>query len=321
MKKVTFGIVNCNRLFYFKSCFESLVESTFDYQNKEFIVVDNASVEEGTKEYLDFLETRGVTVIRKETRNPANEFAIGLNDIVDKSTGDYICMLQGDTQFVLKNWLKEVIDFYDLNQDVVGSVMLDAQRRSRLKQNSHKIFKFQDNRLPPSCKNPFYADTSRDPVSMSADVIYSRKVLNQMGRWHVKNKNHEGGMDSENEMRYKVRSLISQKIMPQYVIAFTSVPQSVAIYTDPRGTQGRVRGNKRYGQYWEAKDETRLKYYDYLSLDEFSTDTIHSIEDIARPIGFEKPLDINGNWLKSPIRPETATQDDWVTLPERETNV
>ena len=55
--KVTFGMVNCNRLFYLKSCFESLIECTLDYPNKEIIIVDNASVEKGTKEYLNSIKS------------------------------------------------------------------------------------------------------------------------------------------------------------------------------------------------------------------------------------------------------------------------
>ena len=314
MKKVTFGIVNCNRLFYLKSCFESLMETTADYENKELIVVDNASVEEGTEEYLKSLELRGVNVIRKTSRDPSNEFAIGLNEIVEKSTGDYLCLLQGDMQFILKGWLREVVEFYELNYDVVGTFILDGQRRARISQNQHQILKFQENRMPKNCKNTFFADLSREPVSMAADAIYSRKVLKEMGPWHIKNLNHEGGMDSENEMRYKVRKMVAEGTMPRYVVAFTSVPQSIAIYTDPRGTQGRVRGNRRYGKYWEAKDSSKWKYYEYVSLEEFVTDKPHSIEDVARPIGFEKAVDKNGNWLKNPVRPETAAPEDWVEL-------
>ena len=52
LPKVSFGLVNCNRLFYLRSCLESLIHCTQDYPNKEIIVVDNASVESGTDEYL-----------------------------------------------------------------------------------------------------------------------------------------------------------------------------------------------------------------------------------------------------------------------------
>lgn len=312
MKKVTFGIVNCNRLFYLKSCLESLLDTTTNYENKEVIVVDNASVEIGTKEYLEEIENRGVKVIRKIERNPANEFAIGLNTIISNASGDYLCMLQGDMQFVLPGWLHDVISFYDKNLDVVGSIMLDAQRR--ITHDSHQLVKFPDERHPLFCKNSFFADLSRDPISPAADAIFSRKVIEQIAPWHEKNVNHEGSLDSESEMRTKVRKLIVDGKMPRYVTAFSAVPQSIAIYTDARGTQGRVRGNKRYGDYWQAKDASGWKYYEYISEYDFQKGKANSIEEIAKPIGFNRFVDSDGNWLKNPIRPETASLTDFVEL-------
>jgi glycosyltransferase involved in cell wall biosynthesis len=312
MKKVSFGIVNCNRLFYLKSCLESLLDTTDDYKEKEIIIVDNASVEKGTAEYLENLEARGLTVVRKNNRNPANEFAIGLNTIISRASGDYLCLLQGDMQFILPGWLQDVVGFYEKNVDVVGSVMLDAQRR--ITHNSHKIIRFSDDRHPTFCKNTFFADFSRDPISPAADAVFSRKVIEQIAPWCEDNKNHEGSMDSENEMRYRILDMMKKQQIPRYVTALSSVPQSIAIYTDSRGTQGRVRDNKRYGDYWQAKDSTGWKYYEYITEQEFLKDTINSIEDVARPIGFSKLLDKNGDWLKNPIRPETALETDYVDL-------
>lgn len=312
MKKVTFGIVNCNRLFYLKSCLESLLDTTKNYENKELIVVDNASVEPGTDDYLNQIQDRGVNVIRKSERNPANEFAIGLNTIVSKATGDYVCMLQGDMQFVLNDWLNDVIAFYDKNLDIVGSVMLDAQRG--ITHASHRIVQFPQERQQLFCKNNFFADLSRDHVSPAADALFSRQVIEQIMPWHERNINHEGGMDSENEMRYKVNKMISEGRMTKYVTALSAVPQAIAIYTDPRGTQGRVRGNRRYGSYWQAKDPNGWKYYDYINEFDYDLSKPNSIEVVAKPIGFEKLVDSNGNWLKNPIRPETATAEDWVEL-------
>lgn len=312
MKKVTFGIVNCNRLFYLKSCFESLLETTEDYSNKELIVIDNASIEKGTSEYLDLLEQRGVSVIRKSERNPSNEYAIGLNEIIKKSTGDYVCLLQGDMQFVMRDWLHEVIEFYEKNLDVVGSFMLDAQRRSTI--SGHDIRQFSNERMPAKAKLNFFADLTRDPISPAGDALYNRKVIEQIGLWSENNVNHEGSLDSENDMRYRVLKLMKEKTIPQYFTAFSSIPQSIAIYTDKRGTQGRVRGERRYGDYWEAKDDLKWKYYELIKLNELNTSRPNSIEDIAQPIGFEKMLDENGNWLKNPIRPESALESDWVTL-------
>ncbi len=79
---VSVGVVNCNRLHYLKSCLESFLECTEDYTNKEVIVVDNASTEEGTEEYLLDLESRGHRVIRMTSRDPSYEFARGLNTMV-----------------------------------------------------------------------------------------------------------------------------------------------------------------------------------------------------------------------------------------------
>ena len=312
MKKVTFGVVNCNRLFYMKSCVESLLDTTKNYSNKEIIVVDNASAEPGTEEYLKSLEIRGAKVIRKIERDPANEYAIGLNEIARLSTGDYVCMLQGDMQFVVDDWLHEIVKFYDLNVDVVGSFMLDAQRKITVA--SHDIKQFNQERMPVASKNKYFADLTRDPISPAADVLYSRHVLEKIAPWSERNVNHEGSLDSENEMRFRIREMMSKGEMQKYVTAFSAVPQSIAIYTDPRGTQGRVRGNKRYGSYWEAKDDSKWKYYEYIKIEEFDTNSPKSIEDIARPIGFSKMLDFQGNWLKNPIRQETAKFEDWEEL-------
>ncbi|NBX39191.1 MAG: glycosyltransferase, partial [Flavobacteriia bacterium] len=45
--------------------------ATKNYENKEIIIVDNASVEAGTHEYLEEIQERGITVIKKNERNPA----------------------------------------------------------------------------------------------------------------------------------------------------------------------------------------------------------------------------------------------------------
>ena len=99
MKKidVTFGIVNCNRLYYLKSCLESLIYCTSDFDSKEIIVVDNASSEAGTEEYLLEKESEGIRVIRQESRDPSNEFAKALNIICKEANGDFIS-IQKDLQ-------------------------------------------------------------------------------------------------------------------------------------------------------------------------------------------------------------------------------
>ena len=164
--KVTFGIINCNRLYYLKSCLESLLYCTEDYANKEIILVDNASVEKGTDKYLLEKEKQGVKVFRKEERDPSNEFAKALNIVAEESSGDYVCPLQGDMQFIMRgDWLKEYVTFYDQNIDKVGCILLDAQRRVRNKKDQY-IETTSDNFL--FCPN-------RNPVSGAADGMFSRR--------------------------------------------------------------------------------------------------------------------------------------------------
>ena len=172
---ITFGFVNCNRLFYLKSCIESLLMCTEDYPNKEFIVVDNHSIEEGTDEYLCDLENRGFKIIKKTKRDPKNEFAIGLNEIVREANGEFVFPLQGDMQFVLKGkWLKEYVDLYRQYPDNIGCIMLDAQRGVTIAATQLGI-------VDSSGEMNFFVDYGRPPTSGAADVMYSRKNVGKNG--------------------------------------------------------------------------------------------------------------------------------------------
>jgi len=313
MPKVTFGIVNCNRFYYLKSCFESIVETTSEYRDKEFIIVDNASSEPGTDQYLKDLESQGARVFRNEKRDPANEFAKGLNTICREATGDFIIPLQGDMQFILNGWLTEYVDFYQKNIDIIGCISLDAQRR--LTHDSH--FRSMSQFIGEGSIK-FCADLERPPFSGAADCMYSRKMIDIFYPWNEENQNHEGTLDSETSMLQKVSMMRSNPQFPykELYCVVPSIPASIAIYTDSRGTNARVRGNKRYGEYWPAKGE-RSKYYETISIDEavlrFSSFPV-SIEDIANPIGWSAPIDENGSWMKNPIRPESADKNDFEDL-------
>lgn len=317
---VSFGIVNCNRLHYLKSCFESLIRTTASYENKEIIVVDNASIESGTKEYLDSIEKiKNVKVIRREKRDPSNEFAKALNLISKEAKGDFICPLQGDMQFVANNWLEDYIEIYQKAVDsagnkITGCIALDAQRNvTNERERSGMSYPI------PTKTNSFVANTLRPPISGCGDVFYPREIIEMIFPWNETNLNHEGTNDSETAMLNKVKKILSGKSREFYMFS-PVIPVSVGIYTDKRGTQGRVRKNKRYGDYWAAKDETVSLYYNifdlnFLNLRFSNRDLPVGIEEIASPIGWDPPI-INGSWLKNPIRPESATESDFVVLYE-----
>jgi hypothetical protein len=329
LPKVSFGIVNCNRLFYLKSCFESLVECTKDYENKEIFIVDNASIEVGTDEYLKSIEDRGYKVFRQNERDPANEFAKALNLIARESTGEFICPLQGDMQFIIRSgWLKEYVEFFQDNIDNVGCILFDAQRSIRNESNKYSEVFGNDFK--------FTFNLSRFPVNGAADVMYSRKMLDKLYPWNEDNKSHEGGEDSETHMLKKAKALFEN--VNDIFFAMPIMPASVAIYTDSRGTNARVRNNRRYGDYWPPKStKNDFQYYDIFEFDEAIMNIKHAydvidtsdlslpdvnekfaipigIEKAARPINWDKPVDADGNWLKNPIDPKFAVPSDYKIL-------
>lgn len=308
---VTFGIVNCNRLHYLKSCFESLVFCTDDYPNREFIVVDNASIETGTAEYLTKLESAGVKVVRNAVRDPANEFAKGLNTIISLAQGEILFPLQGDMQFVIRGkWLQKYVDLV-MSNDSVGCVLLDAQRLVTHKRHEGKMSEFVT-----EDEFKFVIDDDRPQVSGAADVMYPSSVIKMMGKWSEKNANHEGTLDSETDMLQRVARLLEKSKMD--VRCYVPViPPAITIYTDARGTNARVRGNRLYGDYWPPKADFR--YYEIFEYDDvinaFAGRKLPvSIEEIANPIGWNRMVDETGSWKKNPIRPETAGPSDYIEL-------
>ena len=314
LPKVTFGIVNCNRLFYLKSCLESLLYCTQDYENKEIIIIDNASIEEGTEDYLKEKSLQGIKVIRQEKRDPANEFAKAMNIIYTTATGEFICPLQGDMQFVLKDgWLKDYVNFYKNNLNTVGCILLDAQRNITNKQHIFKDPVGKDN-------IKFVADMNRPAVAGAGDVMYSKQVLELLYPWNENNNKHEGGGDSETSMLEKITKLQKDNKVNLHIF-LPIISPTVAIYTDSRGTMARVRDNKRYGDYWKPKDNFRYyatkEYNDLIKDKKMLEQKIPvGIESIAEAVGWELPIDQFGNWKKNPIRMETATKNDYVVLYE-----
>jgi len=318
LPKVTFGITNCNRLYYLQSCLESLLYCTEDYPNKEIIIIDNASIEKGTDEYLKEKESQGHTVVRQLERDPANEFAKALNIVANAATGDFICPLQGDMQFIIKSqWLHKYVEYYTKHHNNLGCIMLDAQRNITNKNHApYGITEEQKTKQIFNKDYEFVLDLKRNPVSGAGDVMYSKAVLEKIAPWVTSNDKHEGGEDSETKMLQKVQTIIQSEGLKLYT-AVPMIPPAAAIFTDPRGTNARVRGMRRYGKYFAPKqDFMYYKVHNYDdALDKFSNSTKPiGLEDIITTIGYPLPIDQYGQWLKNPIDPATATKNDYVEL-------
>lgn len=310
--KITFGFINTNRLYYLKSCIESILFCANDYPNKEFIVIDNASIEEGTEDYLNLLRDRGFKIFKRNKRDPSNEFAKGLNTICEEASGEFIVPLQGDMQFFLYGigWLKEYINVFSENINNIGCITLDAQRN--ITNSSHKFSKPINN----SSNYKFVYDLNRPPIAGAGDVMYSKKIIEKIYPWRAKeNLSHEGGMDSETAMYAKIRKLSSHdNFIKNLRCAVPILPPACAIYNS-QGTNARIRKNKRYGEYFHPKNN--WKYYETRNYKEFKYITSSKpfgIESLAQPIGYNLLMDEKNNLMKIPIRPETATPDQYEEL-------
>ena len=60
-----------------------------------------------------------------------NPFSDALNLLLNMAEGEYFVPLQGDMQFVKKNWVDSYVELME-ECDNVGNICLDAQRRVRL---------------------------------------------------------------------------------------------------------------------------------------------------------------------------------------------
>ena len=96
------------------------------------------------------------------------------------------------------------------------------------------------------------------------------------------------------------------KIPWQRVLPALSV--SADIITDPTGTKAKVRKNVRYGIYEPSKGGSYYQIYEQQKiLDSFALSLPTAFEDFVKPIGFDLPVDQNGNLLKNSINTEIST--------------
>jgi len=296
MPKVTFAFINCNRLHYLRSCLESFLVCSEDYSNKEIIVVDNASTEDGTDEYLEELKERGHKVFRQQQRDPANEYAKALNIVVENATGKYVAPIPADVQFVIKGgWLKEYVEFFEKYEDTTGCISFDAQRRVRNQAGTYS------NTLGSS-DYKFLYHYNRNPVMGAMNCMVSKEMLDMIYPWHIQNSSHEGGEDSETKMLAKINNILKTKALTVFYSA-PVIPSSVAIFNE-KGGNARVRGGKRYGDYWPPPDDPKgVNYYKIHEFEDLvekyeDLETPVGIEDIAEAIGWKLPLDTDGAWIK-----------------------
>lgn len=132
-KKVSVIIVNYNGMPHIEACISSVLRQT--YPNFEVILVDSASLDDS----LDYAKRRFTNLVIVETRENLG-YAGGINRGLEHATGEYIALLNIDTE-VGQSWLAPMVEFLDKNPPV-GAVtpkilLYDKARINALGLNIH----------------------------------------------------------------------------------------------------------------------------------------------------------------------------------------
>jgi glycosyltransferase involved in cell wall biosynthesis len=303
--KFSFYIVNYNRLYYLRACVKSLQETTSDYEDKEFICIDDDSKEPGTKEYLNDLEKSGWKIIHQEEirkqrgekklDSDRNNFLVmyavadALQLGMEASSGDIIVPLHGDSQFIRRGWLHEYNKLFSLREDV-GAAGFDAQRKSRL--DNEKAY------LEKSNDHFFIHHGKLAGIVGAGDFAYRKSVIERVGGF-------SGCNEDEFVERFK-----GEYGSQRFKFFMPSIPVSAVIHTDARGTNARVRGNKRYGDYWRAEDDLYYRICNEVTTHRKDYRPL-SIEEVVSVNGnWELPVDKHGDWKKNPIDVENSEDFD-----------
>lgn len=304
---LTIGIVSCNRLHYLRALIESM-RCSAPLDRLEVIVVDNASIEPGLREYLEAVDFIRHRVFRK-TRSPATEAAEALNTIIELASARHVLLLTDDVQFIVRGeaWVHGVLE---LSQEYpqLGSIMPIALRRVTI----DRYFRSATGRLFARWV-PRRIRTQDGSVRVvcfrrrELGITHSALGVTRVETWKAVGpfrtsgapqtmQDAGGGAEDDVVRRYRQSGLRLRK-------ALLEVPVIAEIITDPRGTQARVRGNRRYGRY--VPPPAGVLYYRIRDEAHAAALPRHgaavAFEDIVEPLGFELPYDEQGNRLKNPL--------------------
>jgi hypothetical protein len=298
----------------------ALMESARDcvrYPNVEWVVVDGDSVEPGLREYVEGLDFVDHKVFEACTHPEA------MNRILDLARGDFLLMLPEDVQFLVRgDWLEDMVEAASHRR--VGHVQFDAQRRRTL-EHYFGCWRpgLRGRRLALPLRRPYRRIRTargmdyfgfgrlREPIGASGIVSFCRtEIRRALGPWRQRAElasivDSGGGAERDMIHRYAASGLRLEAFLRR-------VPVVADVVTDPRGTKARIRfGNRRYGRY--APPPAGRFYYriwDEAELARFGSGP-PGFEDFVQPLGFELPLDGDGNLLKTNV---IAEDEPWEAI-------
>ena len=119
---VSIIILTKDKYYFLKKCIESILKKTL-YKNYEIILIDNSTTEIDALNYINNLsKNKKIKVIKNN-----QEFNFSkLNNIgVENCSGEFVCLLNNDTEVISPNWLYELTSIASQpNVGVVGAKLL-----------------------------------------------------------------------------------------------------------------------------------------------------------------------------------------------------
>lgn len=116
MDKVDIIMLNYNALEMTKMCISSLFKNT-DYPFN-LILIDNASSEPGTREFLNSLAKEHKNMIVHFNEVPDSGFASGNNTGLRYSTNELVLLANNDLLFFRKDWLRKLVEVMEKDEKV-----------------------------------------------------------------------------------------------------------------------------------------------------------------------------------------------------------
>lgn len=287
-----------------------------DYPDLEWIVIDDDSEEPGLQDYIRECEWIQHKVFKRQTHADA------MNQLVEMATGEYLLIWPEDVQFITRgDWLADLIVILEDNPDI-GSVGLDAQRLCTLKQAFNPGLKERFSRFRSELRRFgwnrmrrlrqivssrgfalwTYGAVGDGVVGSGIPSLTRTAIWRELGPWRVAKPDAcliDSSLGAEDDMIDRVRrkGLCLQLATPQ-------VPLAADIINDDIGCKAKVRKGVRYGRYEPPPDGGAF----YYAIQPYSQrvemvpeDRPLSFSECVEPLGFEIPLDSNGDRLKSSI--------------------
>ena len=105
-------VVNLNNIGFTKDCIDDLLRQNIN--DFKITLVDQASTESGTKEYLDSITDSRVTIVRNEINTPLNHV---WNWFSGYAKEDLLCFLNNDVR-IPSNFIKDTVDVFKKEETV-----------------------------------------------------------------------------------------------------------------------------------------------------------------------------------------------------------